>query len=116
MRHVAVILVLAALAHSAKLRKSHRFAATPSHPLVPASNFLKCNRKQPDLKECVLKATRDAVPKMIRPYKEVNLPSLYPLEIPSATLYGGSGTIALDQHYKNCKIFGFERPDIKQFE
>ncbi|KAH0812333.1 hypothetical protein GEV33_010458 [Tenebrio molitor] len=80
------------------------------------SNFQKCNRKQPDLKECVLKAVQDAVPQLTRAYDEVNIPNVHPLEVAEATIGAGSGSVAVEQKFKQCKLDGFHTMKIDKFE
>ncbi|RZC37204.1 JHBP domain containing protein [Asbolus verrucosus] len=84
--------------------------------IVLPSNFKKCNRKQPDLKECVLRAVQDAVPQLNKPFEQLNLPTLDPLEIPEVVIRGDSTTVSLDQHFKDCKYYGFNTAKVDKFE
>lgn len=52
-------------------------------------------------------AGEDAISKMKNPMKEVGLPALEPLEFPVMNIGAGSGPVALDQHFKDIKIYGF---------
>ncbi|RZC41113.1 JHBP domain containing protein [Asbolus verrucosus] len=79
-------------------------------------NFKKCNRKQPDLKECVLGAVRDGAPQLAKPFREVGLPSVEPLEVAQVTIKAGSGAVAVDQNFKNCKIYGLSGMQLDKFE
>ncbi|RZC36436.1 JHBP domain containing protein, partial [Asbolus verrucosus] len=77
MNCIILVLVAAILSEGAKL----------------PSTFKKCNRKQPDVKECVLEAAQDALPQLAKPFRSINTPSLDPLEIAEATIKGGAGTV-----------------------
>ncbi|KAJ3618237.1 hypothetical protein MTP99_006258 [Tenebrio molitor] len=79
-------------------------------------NFQKCNRKQPDLKECVLKAAQHGVPQLTRPFKNLNLPSLDPFIVPAITIKAGSGKVAINQDLKDCNHHGFNKMQLDQFE
>ncbi|KAJ3650921.1 hypothetical protein Zmor_016996 [Zophobas morio] len=75
-------------------------------------SFQKCNRKQPDLKECLLKAAQDGISQLTEPVlKEFNFPNVNPLEIPEATISAGTGPVQVQQNFTNCKFYGF--PSIK---
>ncbi|XP_044260354.1 protein takeout-like [Tribolium madens] len=79
------------------------------------TNFQKCNRKQPDLKQCVLKAAQDGIFQLTRPYNEVNIPNLNPFELKEATI-GGGGAVAVEQKFKDCKLTGFNKMKLDKFE
>lgn len=81
-----------------------------------ASSFKKCNRKRKDFGECLVQAVEDAVGQLTKPFKEVGLNSLDPLEVPSMTIAPGSGPTNFQQNYKNMKITGFSKPKISKFE
>ncbi|XP_044260587.1 protein takeout-like [Tribolium madens] len=70
------------------------------------SNFIKCDRKKPDFKKCAPGAVEQAMRQMDKPTKELGIPSLSPLVIPSLSIAGGEGSVKLDQNYKNVHIYG----------
>ncbi|KAJ3651198.1 hypothetical protein Zmor_017250 [Zophobas morio] len=78
--------------------------------------FKKCNRSQKDLNECLSKAVKDAIQQLTRPFREVGLPSLEPLEIPQLTIAAGTGALGLAQNFKNMKVYGFSKPEATKFE
>ncbi|CAH1383484.1 unnamed protein product [Tenebrio molitor] len=78
--------------------------------------FKKCNRKRKDFGECLAQAVEDAVGQLTKPFKEVGLNSLDPLEVPSMTIAPGSGPTNFQQNYKNMKIIGFSKPKISKFD
>ncbi|XP_068900652.1 protein takeout-like isoform X1 [Tenebrio molitor] len=78
--------------------------------------FKKCNRKRKDFGECLAQAVEDAVGQLTKPFKEVGLNSLDPLEVPSMTIAPGSGPTNFQQNYKNMKITGFSKPKISKFD
>ncbi|XP_064214568.1 uncharacterized protein LOC659327 [Tribolium castaneum] len=84
--------------------------------MIPqASNFQKCNRKQADLKQCVIKAAQDAIYQLTHPYNEVNIPNLNPFELKGATV-GGGGAVAVEQRFTDCKLQGFNKMKLDKFE
>ncbi|XP_063926742.1 protein takeout-like [Zophobas morio] len=78
--------------------------------------FKKCNRNQNDLNECLSKAVKDAIEQLNRPFRDVGLPSMEPLEIPELTVGAGTGAVGLVQHFKNMKVHGFSKPETTKFE
>jgi phosphopantetheinyl transferase (holo-ACP synthase) len=56
---------------------------------VSASNFQKCNRKQPNLKECVFKAAQNGISQLTRAFDDVNIANVNPLEVPEMTIDAG---------------------------
>jgi Ran GTPase-activating protein (RanGAP) involved in mRNA processing and transport len=81
-----------------------------------AANFQKCDRKQLDLKECVLKAAQNGIPQLTRAYDEVNIPNVHPLEVAEATIGAGTGSVAVEQKLKQCKLDGFHEMKVDKFE
>ncbi|KAJ3618238.1 hypothetical protein MTP99_006259 [Tenebrio molitor] len=79
-------------------------------------NFQKCNRNQPDLKECVLKAAQHAVNQLGKPYRSLNVPSLDPLTISEISIGAGQGKVSLEQNFKDCSLYGFNNMEVEQFE
>jgi hypothetical protein len=83
---------------------------------VPATNFKKCNRKDPKWKECVLEAGSDAISQLTRPFPEVNLPNLEPLVIQEVNVGTATGGVSLTQNYKNLTIFGLTGAKLEKLE
>ncbi|RZC41112.1 JHBP domain containing protein [Asbolus verrucosus] len=106
-----VVLLLFVVVIGADGIKLHCHAAS-----VPASNFQKCNRKDPDFKECVLKAAQDGFLQLSKPHREVNLHTLDPLEVLELKIKAGTQTVAVDQNFKNCKLYGIDRTQLSRFE
>ncbi|XP_068900517.1 uncharacterized protein [Tenebrio molitor] len=79
-------------------------------------DFQKCNRRQSDLKKCVLKSAQDGISQLTRAYDEVNIPNVHPLEVAELTIEAGSGPVAFDQKFKQCKLDGFHKMKLDQFE
>jgi hypothetical protein len=79
-------------------------------------NFQKCNRKQPDLKECVFKAAQNGISQLTRAYDEVKIINVHPFELPALTIGAGKGPVAVDQKFKNCKLDGFHLMKLDDFE
>ncbi|RZC32542.1 JHBP domain containing protein, partial [Asbolus verrucosus] len=72
--------------------------------------------KQPDLKQCVHEAAQNGMSQLAKPFKEIDTPTLDPLEIPKMTIKGGTGTVAIDQNFKNCKMYSFDKTQFDKFE
>ena len=87
-----------------------------SNTIIAAPTFKKCNRNQNDLNECLSKAVKDAIEQLNRPFRDVGLPSMEPLEIPELTVGAGTGAVGLVQHFKNMKVHGFTKPETTKFE
>jgi hypothetical protein len=66
--------------------------------------------------ECLSAAVDDAIRQLDKPFKQVGLPSLEPLEIPAVTIEAGTGAVGLQQNFKNVKIYGFTKPESTKFE
>ncbi|RZC34513.1 takeout-like [Asbolus verrucosus] len=81
-----------------------------------ASSFKKCNRKQSDFNECLTSAVEDAIRQLTQPIKEVNLPNLEPLEVPSLIIGAGHGAVAFSQNYKNLQVSGFSKTECSKFD
>jgi Ran GTPase-activating protein (RanGAP) involved in mRNA processing and transport len=81
-----------------------------------ASNFQKCYRNQPDLNECLLKATQNGISQLTRAYDEVNIPNLHPLEVSEVSIGAGTGPVAVDQEFKDCKLDGFHKMKLDNVE
>ncbi|KAJ3618150.1 hypothetical protein MTP99_006176 [Tenebrio molitor] len=79
-------------------------------------NFQKCNRKQPDLKECVLRSVQDGIPQLTRPFNEVNLPNLHPFVLTELIIGAGTGAVAVEQKFHNCTLDGFHHFHFDKFE
>ncbi|KAH0812335.1 hypothetical protein GEV33_010460 [Tenebrio molitor] len=80
------------------------------------SNFQKCYRNQPDLNECLLKATQNGISQLTRAYDEVNIPNLHPLEVSEVSIGAGTGPVAVAQEFKDCKLDGFHKMKLDNVE
>ncbi|KYB26933.1 protein takeout [Tribolium castaneum] len=80
------------------------------------SNFIKCDRKKPDFKKCGPESIHQAMRQMDKPTKELGIPSLSPLVIPSLSIAGGQGSVKLDQNYKNVHIYGITNLECSKFD
>ncbi|KAH0816311.1 hypothetical protein GEV33_006480 [Tenebrio molitor] len=81
-----------------------------------APNFKRCNRKQPDFKECFFKAVEHAVSQMTVSMKEVGLPKLDPMSIPSMSIAAGTSAAAFEQNYENITLSGFTKNNCSKIE
>ncbi|CAH1383489.1 unnamed protein product [Tenebrio molitor] len=79
-------------------------------------NFKRCNRKQPDFKECFFKAVEHAVSQMTVSMKEVGLPKLDPMSIPSMSIAAGTSAAAFEQNYENITLSGFTKNNCSKIE
>ena len=77
---------------------------------------MKCDVKQSDFQQCFTKAVESAIKQMNRPFKEVNLLNLEPLEIPSMTIAAGSHVFYTQQVLKNMKVSGFNETTCSKVE
>lgn len=76
---------------------------------LAASTFTKCDPKQKNFNQCLTKAVENAIKQLNRPIKEVNLPNLEPLDVPSLVIGAGSGAVSFQQNYKNVKVAGLTK-------
>ncbi|EFA04828.1 protein takeout [Tribolium castaneum] len=80
-------------------------------------NFRKCNRSQPNLKQCVLEAAQHGVSQLTKPFPHLNIPSLAPLLVPELNIIkDGQGKVAVNQYFTDCKFYGFNNIKFDQFE
>ncbi|KAJ3650891.1 hypothetical protein Zmor_016966 [Zophobas morio] len=80
-------------------------------------NFKKCNRKDPNSAKCILEAAQFGVLQANKNYPQIGLANLAPLEIVELKIGAGSHAVVnVDQNFKNCKLYGFEKAKIRQFE
>lgn len=85
--------------------------------MFSAKNFLKCNRKDSDFKECVFKAAKHGLPQITKPYPELNVPSLNPFVFTELSLKAGSnGVVNVEQNFENCSLFGVDKTHLDNFE
>ncbi|XP_044260730.1 protein takeout-like isoform X2 [Tribolium madens] len=89
-------------------------AISLSHELP--STFQKCPRKGPNFSQCSVKAVENAVRQLTRPIKEVGLPVIDPLEVPSMTIAPGNGPTKFQQNYKNMKVWGYSKGQFSKFD
>lgn len=100
---------------AAKLRKTFNNYKNPHKNIffLAASSFKKCKSSD---KKCLSESAFEALHQLNKPFKEVNLPSLEPLQVPSLTINAGNGPVGLQQNFKNVKIYGFSTPETTEFE
>ncbi|XP_044261206.1 uncharacterized protein LOC123009145 [Tribolium madens] len=79
------------------------FFATVGYTAKLPSSFTKCDPNNP---KCLTKSVENAVKQLTKAFKDVGLPNLEPLEVPSLTIGTNSGT---QHHYKDVKISGFTK-------
>ncbi|XP_044260588.1 protein takeout-like [Tribolium madens] len=80
------------------------------------SSFLKCDKNQTNFQKCLIKAVTNALAQLNKPFKEVGLPNMEPLEVPSLTIGAGSGAVSFQQNYKNLKMSGFTQTTCPKFD
>ncbi|KAJ3618218.1 hypothetical protein MTP99_006239 [Tenebrio molitor] len=78
-------------------------------------NFKKCNRKEPKWKECVYEAGIDGLSQLTKPFPGLNIPTVDPLDVPEINIQG-AGRVAVNQHFKNVKIYGISTVKPEKFE
>ncbi|RZC39868.1 JHBP domain containing protein, partial [Asbolus verrucosus] len=81
-----------------------------------ASSFKKCDRKQDDFNQCLVTAVQDAVRQLEKPFPEVGLPSLEPIETSHLTVAPGPNVFQVQQSYENFNNFGFTTAEVSKFE
>ncbi|RZC33360.1 JHBP domain containing protein [Asbolus verrucosus] len=88
------------------------YSASQSVKLPP--NFQKCNRKDPDFQKCVLEAAQSGLSQLTKPFEEVSLPTLDPLDVVELRVGTASKVVNFDQ--KNCKLYGIDKTEFSKFE
>lgn len=84
---------------------------------VIASNFKKCNRKDADFQQCCLNAANNGLSQLTKPFPELNLPNVDPLEIKVLNIEpGATGVVALTQKFHDCKMVGISKSILDKFE
>jgi hypothetical protein len=63
-----------------------------------------------------LRAVQDGVPQLTRAYDEVNIPNAHPLEVAEVVIGAGTGPVAAEQKFKQCKLDGFHEVKVDKFE
>jgi hypothetical protein len=53
---------------------------------------------------------------LVHPFRDIQLPGLKPLKIPALTIGSGKRAVAVEQHYTDCNIYGFDHPEFDTFE
>ncbi|KAJ3632015.1 hypothetical protein MTP99_013113 [Tenebrio molitor] len=74
-------------------------------------NFQKCNRNNPGLKQCVLRAAQDGIPQLTRPFD-----NLHPFFMSELSIGAGTGPVAVDQKFRNCSVYGYHRMKVDKFD
>ncbi|KAK3912597.1 Protein takeout [Frankliniella fusca] len=73
-----------------------------------------CNRNDPQLAECIRKATVTLQPYITKGIPELNIPSVSPLNIPMVKLEQGSGAVNYKLKLTNLKIYGLGNYKFQQ--
>lgn len=82
-----------------------------------ASQFKKCNRKHDDFQTCLKNASNDGIAQLTKAFPEINLPNVDPLEIAVLNIApGAKGVVALEQKYRNCKVYGLSKAIFDKME
>ncbi|KAJ3650923.1 hypothetical protein Zmor_016998 [Zophobas morio] len=90
-------------------------ALSSSLKLPPS--FQKCNRKQPDFKECLLKAAQNGTAQLNRPVlKDFNIPNLEPVKVLEAIISSGTGPVQVEQMFRNCEVRGLYLVKFETFD
>jgi hypothetical protein len=117
MRATVVVCLLVASCAGVTLRNnSNTLYCKFSNLQFPAPNFQKCNRNQPDLKECLLKAAQNGISQLTRADDEVNIPNVHPLNVSELFIGAGVDPVAVDKEFKGCKLDGFHNMNVDKFE
>ncbi|XP_026280272.1 protein takeout-like [Frankliniella occidentalis] len=73
-----------------------------------------CSRSDPQLAECIRKATVTLQPYIARGIPELNIPSVSPLNIPMVKLEQGTGAVNYKLKLTNLKIYGLGEYKFQQ--
>ncbi|KAK4877779.1 hypothetical protein RN001_010285 [Aquatica leii] len=76
------------------------------------SNFQRCTHSDVGFNECLRVAMEDAIKKLAKGNKQLHIPPLEPIYIPSATIKEGSGAVHVVQKYTDLKIHGISSSTI----
>ncbi|RZC40990.1 JHBP domain containing protein, partial [Asbolus verrucosus] len=79
------------------------------------SSFKTCDRKHNDFNQCLVAAVQDAIRQLEKPFPEVGLPSLEPVEISHFSVAPGPTVFQVQQKYDNFKAFGFSTAKVSNF-
>jgi hypothetical protein len=117
MRVTVVVCLLVASCTGVALRNnSNTLFCKFSNLQFPAPNFQKCNRNQPDLKECLLKAAQNGISQLTRAYDEVNIPNVHPLDVAEILIEAGTDPVEVEKEFGGCKLDGFHEMKLDKFE
>ncbi|XP_044260824.1 protein takeout-like [Tribolium madens] len=79
-------------------------------------SFKTCKRSDPDFKKCVKEAAEYNIHQLVHPFKDLKLPGLKPLLIPTLVIGSGKRAVAVEQRFHNCNLHGFEHISFQKFE
>ena len=114
---LTLIFTLFVFSSCLKLREFANYNPPKPFKILLAPSFQKCNRKQPDLKECLLKAAQNGLSQLGRPIlRDFNIPSLNPAKVVEATISSGTGPVQVEQKLRNCEIRGLPLGKLDTFE
>ncbi|KAJ3650901.1 hypothetical protein Zmor_016976 [Zophobas morio] len=77
-------------------------------------NFKRCQRTNPQFQTCLLEAAQHGVQQLTKPYQELDLPNLEPLEVAALTVSGGS-TVSAGQNFSSCSVHGLTGIKLDKF-
>ncbi|XP_045461512.1 circadian clock-controlled protein daywake-like [Harmonia axyridis] len=80
------------------------------------SYFPKCHRSDPKLNECLLKATDQVRPYLIKGVPELNVPPIEPFTLPEVTLEQGSNLLNFKAKLNDIVITGLSNYKFSQFD
>jgi hypothetical protein len=63
----------------------------------------------------VYEAGIDGLSQLTKPFPGLNIPTVDPLDVPEINIQG-AGRVAVNQHFKNVKIYGISTVKPEKFE
>ncbi|EFA05636.1 Circadian clock-controlled protein-like Protein [Tribolium castaneum] len=78
--------------------------------------FKLCKRSDPDFPKCLREAAEFNIHQLVHPFKDLRIPGLKPLLIPSLVIGSGKRAVAVEQRFHNCNFHGFEHVLLEKFE
>ncbi|KAK9879052.1 hypothetical protein WA026_003867 [Henosepilachna vigintioctopunctata] len=78
--------------------------------------FPRCHRSDPKINECLLKATDQVRPYLIKGVPELNMPSIDPFTIPEVSLEQGSNILNFKAKLNDIIIHGLSNYKFSQFD
>lgn len=84
--------------------------------LILASYFPKCSRDDPNLNDCLLKASNAVKPFLIKGVSELGILPISPYVFPEVTLEQGTSAVQFKSSLRNVTVLGLETYNVTQFE